>query len=68
MAFMMIVSKFEKSHCLLKSNLIKTLATGAISKLTIQRREPIPTYTLLDPVHLLWTQHYKHNVCFPDYW
>ena len=49
--FTMIVSKFEKSHSLLKSsvplpwqpNLIKTLPTGAISKLIIQTREPIPT-------------------------
>ena len=63
-----------KSHCLLKSsvpllwqlNLIKTLATGAISKLTIQRREPIPTYTLLNPVHLLGTWHFKHDIRFPD--
>ena len=63
MAFTMIVSRFEKSHCLLKSsvpiperlNLIKTLATGAICKLTIQTREPIPTYTLLNPIHFLWT-------------
>ena len=61
MAFMMIASRFEKSHCLLKSsvpspwqpNLIKTLATGAISKLTIQTSEPIPTYTLLNPICLL---------------
>ena len=75
MAFMMIVSKFEKSHCLLKSsvplpwqpNLVKTLATRAISKLTIRTREPIPTYTLLNPVGLLWTWHFKHGVCFPDY-
>ena len=48
MTFTMIVSRFEKSHCLLKSsvpiperlNLIKTLATGAICKLKIQTREP----------------------------
>ena len=50
MAFTMTVSKFEKSHCLLKSslslprqpNLIKTLATGAISKLMTQTRESNP--------------------------
>ena len=74
MAFTMIVSRFEKNHCLRKSsvlltwepNLIKTLATGAISKLTIQTREPIPTYTLLNPIRLLWTQPFKHGVCFPD--
>ena len=75
MAFTMIVSRFEKSHCLLKSsvplpwqlNLIKTLATGAISKLTIQTRKPIPTYTLLNPVRLLWTWHFKHSVYFLDW-
>ena len=63
MAFMMIISRFEKSRCLLKSsvslpwqpNLIKTLLTGAIRKLMIQTREPIPTYTLLNPFSLLWT-------------
>ena len=63
MAFTMMVSRFEKSHCLLEFlvplpsqlSLIKTLATGAISKLAIQTGEPIPTYTLLIPVHLLWT-------------
>ena len=49
-----------KSHCLLKSsvpllwqlNLIKTLATGAISKLTIQRREPVFPHT---PSSILFT-------------
>ena len=52
MAFKMIVSRFEKSHCPLKSsvplpwqpNHKKTLPTGAISELMIQTREPIPTY------------------------
>ena len=52
-AFTMIVFRVEKRHCLLKSsvplpwqpNLIKTLATGAISKLMIPTRKPIPTYT-----------------------
>ena len=66
-AFTMIVSRFEKSHCLLKSsvplarqpNLIKTLPTGAISKLMIQTREPTPKYTLLDPVSLLWTWNFN---------
>ena len=56
MAFTMIVSWFEKSHCLRKSlapsprwpNLIKTLPIGTISKLMIQSREPIPTYILLN--------------------
>ena len=70
MAFMMIVSGFEKSHCLRKSsvsllwqpNLITTLPTGVISKLMIETREPIPTYTLLNPVRLLWTWHFKHGV------
>ena len=28
----------------------------------IQTREPIPTYTLLDPVSLLWTWHFKYGV------
>ena len=68
--FMMIVSRLEKSHCLLKSsiplpwqpNLIKTLPTGAISKLMLQTREPTPTYTFLNPVSLLWTWHFKHGV------
>ena len=53
MAFTVIVSRFKKSHSLLKflvplpwqPNLIKTLATRAISKLMIQTKEPIPTYT-----------------------
>ena len=53
----MKVSKFEKSHCPLKSsvplpwkpNLIKTLPTEAISRLMIQKRGPVPTYTLLNP-------------------
>ena len=36
----------------------------------VQTREPIPTYTLLDPVSLLWTWHFKHgayatNFLFP---
>ena len=68
--FTMIVSRFEKSCCPLKSsaplswqpNLVKTLPTGAISKLMIQTREAIPKYTLLDPVSLLWTWHFKHGV------
>ena len=72
MAFRMIVSRFEKSHCLLKSsvplpcqpNLIKTLPTGVISKLMIQTREPIPTYTPLNPVSLLWTMYLtKFDIC-----
>ena len=78
MAFTMI-STFEKSHCSLKSsvplpsqlNLIKTLPTGAISKLMIQTRQPIPIYTLLNPVSLLWTWHFKHGVyvtSFPFPW
>ena len=61
MAFTMIVSQVEKSNCLLKSsvpfpqqpNLIKTSPTGAIIKLVIQTREPIPTNTPRDPVSLL---------------
>ena len=28
----------------------------------IQTREAIPEYTLLDPVSLLWTWHFKHGV------
>ena len=79
MAFTMIVSRFEKGHCLLKSsvplpwqpNLIKTLPTGVISKLMIQTRKPIPTYILLNPVSLLWTWHFKHSVyatSFPFPW
>ena len=68
MAFMMTVSRFKKKN--LKSsvplpsqpNLVKTLAAGAISKLTIQTREPIPTYTLLNPVSLLWKWHFKPGV------
>ena len=67
----MIVSRFEKSYCLLNSsvplswqpNLIKRLPTGATSKLMIQTREPIPKYTLLNPVSLLWTWHFKHDIC-----
>ena len=79
-AFTMIASRFEKSHCLLKSsvplpwqpNLIDTLPTVAISKLMIQTREAIPKYTLLDPVSLLWTWYFKHgihatNFPTPDY-
>ena len=70
MGFKMTVSRFEKRYCLLKSsvtfpwqpNLIKTLATGAISTSKIQTREPIPTYTLLNPISLLWTWHFKHGV------
>ena len=65
-----IVQVKKKSHCLLKcsvplpwqSNLIKTLATGAIGKLMIQTREPIPTYTLLNPVSSIWKWHFKHGV------
>ena len=69
---MMIVSRFEKSQSLpykiLSSFALtaqphqKTLATGAISKLMIQTREPIPTCTLLNPVSILWTWHFKHGV------
>ena len=75
--FTVIVSRFVKSHCLLKSsvpfplqpNLIKILAAGEISKLMVQTREPIPTYTL-HPVSLLWAWHFKHgayatNFLFP---
>ena len=66
MAFTMIVSRFEKNHCLLKSsvlltwepNLIKTLATGAISKLTIQTREPIFPNT---PSSILFA-YYGHDI------
>ena len=43
-------------------DLIKTLPTGAISRLMIRTREPIPTYTLLNPVSLLRTWHFKHGV------
>ena len=61
MAFTMIVLRVKKIHCLLKSsaslaqqpNLIKTLRTGAISKLMIPTKESIPTYTPLNPVSLL---------------
>ena len=28
----------------------------------IQTRQPIPKYTLLNPVSLLWTWHFKHGV------
>ena len=57
MAFTVIVSKFEKSHCLLKSsvflpwqpNFIKALPTGTISKSMKQTREPIFTDALLNP-------------------
>ena len=64
-----IVDRFEKNHCQLKfsvplpwqPNLIKTLATGVITKLMIQTRGPIPTYTLLNPVSLSWTWHFKHK-------
>ena len=74
MAFTMIVSRFGKSHWLLKflvplpwqPNPVKTSATEAISKLTIQIREPIPTYARLNPLHLLWRWHFRHGVCFPD--
>ena len=75
--FTVIVSRFVKSHCLLKSsvpllrqpNFIKILATGEISKLMVQTREPIPAYTL-HPVNLLWAWHFKHgayatNFLFP---
>ncbi|XP_066024745.1 uncharacterized protein [Pocillopora verrucosa] len=42
--FKMHNDRFKKfSELIFKPNLIKTLATGAISKLTIQTREPIPT-------------------------
>ena len=69
MAFTVIASWFEKSHCLLKSsvplsrqpNLIKTLLTGAISKLMIPTGEPIPTCTPINPVSLL------HGVCVTDF-
>ena len=42
-----------------------------ISNLMIQTTEPIPKYTLLNPVSLLWTWHFKHgvyatNVPFPS--
>ena len=70
MAFTMMVSRFEKSYCLRKSsvpllwkpNLMKTFPTGEISKLMIQTREPIPTYTLLNPFSLLWKWQFKHGV------
>ena len=70
MAFTMKVSRFEKSHCLLKSsiplsiqpNFIEILSLGAIGKLMIQTRDPIPTYPRLNPVSLLWTWHFKHGV------
>ena len=79
MAFTMIVSRFGKSHCPLKfsaplpwqPNIIKTLATGAISKLMIQTIELTTTYTLLNPVTLLWIWHFKHGVYatrFPFSW
>ena len=73
----MSYSRFVKSHCLLKSSVplpwqpsfIKILATGEISKLMVQTRELIPTYTL-HPVSLLWAWHFKHgayatNFLFP---
>ena len=70
MAFVMIVSRFEKkslptkilSSFTLLANLIKTLPTGVISKVFIQTRGPIPTYILLNPVSLLWSWHFKHGV------
>ena len=62
MASTMIVSKFEKKSLLTKilSSFALTaqphqkLPTGAISKLIIQTRERIPTFTLLNHVSLLW--------------
>ena len=62
--------KLKKSHCLLKSsvplpwqpNLINTLPKAVISKLLIQTRGPILTYTVVNPVSLLWTWHFKHGV------
>ena len=65
MVFTMIVSRFGKSRCLLKSlvplprqpNLIKTLPKGVISKLMIQTREPIPTYT-----PSILEAHYGHGI------
>ena len=43
-------------------NLIKKLPIGAISKSMIQTREAIPKYTLLNPVSLIWTWHFKHGI------
>ena len=60
MAFMMIVSRFEKKSLLTK--ILSPFPAGVISKLLIQTRGPIPTYILLNPVSLLWSWHFKHGV------
>ena len=65
MLFTMIVSRFEKSHCLLKlsiplpwqQNLIKKLATGATSKLMIQTREPFP-----HTISSILLAYYRHSI------
>ena len=70
MAFMMIVSRFEKkslpSKILSSFALIaqphQNIANRSVSKLLIQTRGPIPTYILLNPVSLLWSWHFKHGV------
>ena len=70
MAFVMIVSRFEKkslptkilSSFALLAQPHQNIANGVISKLLIQTRGPIPTYILLNPVSLLWSWHFKHGV------
>ena len=57
MAFTMKVSRFEKKSLPIKSsiplsiqpNFIEILSLGAIGKLMIQTRDPIPTYPRLNP-------------------
>ena len=46
----------------LNSGRCKILSLGAIGKLMIQTRDPIPTYPRLNPVSLSWTWHFKHGV------
>ena len=71
MAFTMIVSKFERKS--LPTKILSFFALTAqphqnitnksdLSKLMIQTREPIPTYTLLNLVSLLWTWYFKQGV------
>ena len=76
MAYKMIVPRFEKSHCLLKSSvplpwqpsLITTLSTGVINKLLIQTSGPIPTDILLNPASLLWTGISNRCICHKTFY
>ena len=77
MAFTMI-STFEKSHCLLKSSVplppqLNLIKTGAISKLMIQTRQPIPIYTpqpcelIMDMAFQTWCVRHKFSISLANH-